>query len=220
MGEEAGDSYSTYLSENYDNLARENEWYGNELCFGLMYEFLEPGQALLDMGIGPGIGSRLYKQAGMTIHGLDIREDMLAECKRKGVADVLRRHDLNERLPYGDSTFDHVISIGVFHFFAGLEHLMSEANRVLKPGGRMAFTVGYAEPGIDGPRSQVVTGHTIFDHPDDYVLALADGLGLVELKRARFSGYADVSKSVLHTSRVFVFGKPEQGPEQRARGQP
>ena len=209
MGEEAENSYSTYLSEDYDDLARENEWYGNELCFGLMYEFLEPGQTLLDMGIGPGIGTRLYKMAGMTIHGLDIREDMLAQCKRRGVADVLRQHDLNERLFYDDRTFDHVISICVFHFFARLEHLMSEATRVLRPGGRLAFTVGYAEPGVSDPRPRVITGYTIYDHPDAYVLKLADGLGLVELKRARFSGYADETKKVLHTSRVFVFGKPD-----------
>jgi len=208
MGEDAEDSYSTYLSENYDDLARENEWYGNELCFGLMYEFVEPGQALLDMGIGPGIGSKLYKMAGMTIHGLDIREDMLAECKRRGVADVLKRHDLNERLPYDDRTFDHVISIGVFHFFEKLDHLISEAFRVLRSGGKLSFTVGYAGPGVSDPRPRVVTGHTIHDHPDAYVLRLAGEQGLVELKRARFSGYADGARTVLHTSRVFVFGKP------------
>ncbi len=34
----------------YDQRARENNWHGPDIIFGLAYEFVKPGDSVLDLG--------------------------------------------------------------------------------------------------------------------------------------------------------------------------
>ena len=45
----------------------------------------------------------------------------------------------SESMPFKDNTFDVVISNGVINLSPDKETLFREINRVLKPGGRLAF---------------------------------------------------------------------------------
>lgn len=51
--------------QEYDKRIKEYGWVGSEVAFGLAYEYTNPGQTILDVGIGTGLGSVLFHWAGM-----------------------------------------------------------------------------------------------------------------------------------------------------------
>jgi len=127
-------------ADTYDEEAATVNWRGPLLVFGLMADFLRPGQTILDIGIGTGLGSEPFSRAGLRVTGMDISDSMLAVCKKKGLATLLVQHDLTEfPYPFDDRSFDHVISTGVFQFFPDINTIFGEVARVLKDGGCFAF---------------------------------------------------------------------------------
>jgi len=114
----------------------------------MMYEFVKAGDALLDVGIGTGLGSVLFHKAGLEVSGFDHSRDMLEICGSKGFAANLVKHDLRTApFPYQDASFDHVISLGVLNFYSDLSQVFSEVSRLLRPGGVFGFTVEEQKPG-------------------------------------------------------------------------
>ena len=81
-------------ANEYDNQARATNWFGPEVVFGLAYEFVRPGDCLLDLGIGSGLSSILFHQAGLRVFGLDGSNEVLNVCKSKNFAEELKQHDL------------------------------------------------------------------------------------------------------------------------------
>ncbi len=105
-------------ANGYDDAALEIEWQGPSLVFGLMSGFIRPCQTILDIGIGTGLGSEPFFRAGLPVAGIDVSEEMLDTCRKKGCAACLLLHDLTVvPYPFGNGTFDYAISTGVFHFF-------------------------------------------------------------------------------------------------------
>ena len=103
-----------------------------------------PGQTLLDVAGGTGdISFRFLKRAGRghaTV--LDLTEPMLVEGRKRAEADQMS-DSLDwvvgdaMALPFADNTFDvYTISFGIRNVTRPAEAL-SEAYRVLKPGGRL-----------------------------------------------------------------------------------
>ncbi|MHC4942166.1 MAG: class I SAM-dependent DNA methyltransferase [Planctomycetota bacterium] len=135
----------------YDRHAAERGWHGHEILFGLMYEYIHPGEKLLDIGIGTGLSSLLFHGAGLLITGFDSSREMLKQCESKGIASKLLQHDLR-RVPYPFSadTFTHVISLAVLNFFADPSPVFEEAARIIKPKGIFGFTVEDKKPGQEG----------------------------------------------------------------------
>jgi|GEM_PF-5571654 len=68
----------------YDEEAEATGWFGPEVAFGLAYAHVHHGQSILDIGIGTGLGSALFKKAGLQVHGMDISPEMLEACRKKG----------------------------------------------------------------------------------------------------------------------------------------
>ena len=48
------------MVEAYDEEAEATGWLGPEVAFGLAYKYIQPGQSILDIGIGTGFGSILF----------------------------------------------------------------------------------------------------------------------------------------------------------------
>ncbi len=184
----------------YDQRARETNWFGPDVVFGLAYEYVEPGDSLLDLGIGSGLSSILFHKAGLRVYGLDGSGEMLEVCKSKGFAVELKQHDLRSMpLPYPTGFFDHVVSVAVLNSFRDLGPLFKETARIMKEGGVFAFTVEEQKCGQDDryeinrvnvsekPKSE--TAVTLFRHSRDYIAQLLDDSGFMLLKSLEFLAF-------------------------------
>lgn len=182
-------------ADEYDDLARQTESHSAEIIFGLAYEYIQPGQTLLDIGIGTGLSSNLFYQVGMDIYGLDNSPEMLNVCKNKDITVDLKLFDLNQGpLPYANEQFDHAISVGVFHFFQDLDSFFGEAKRIIKPGGTFSFTVIVSDDGISHEFNEEYQIN-VYGHNQEYLEDLITKYNFKLLKRIRFLIFKDVAKT-------------------------
>ncbi len=173
---------------DYDAQARANHWHA-EVIFGLCYEYIHPGERLLDMGIGTGPGAEPFVRAGLRVHGVDSSPEMLALCAAKGIAVDLKQHDLQVTpWPYPAGMFDHLIACGVLHFIADLGPVFREAGRLLRPGGTFAFTTKAPPAGMafgESYAEEVIQGTTLYLHPREHIARVAAGQGFEVVKEVR-----------------------------------
>jgi ubiquinone/menaquinone biosynthesis C-methylase UbiE len=100
---------------------------------------LFPGAKVIDAGCGPGYVAASAQLLGADVEGIDFSEGMVRQAKALfpqiafSVADV-------ENLPMQDETFDAVLSNIVLFHVTDPQRAMSEARRVLNPGGRFVFS--------------------------------------------------------------------------------
>src|SRR5512143_966474 len=135
-------------AQDYDEQARRTGWFGPEAAFGLVYQYTQPGESLLDVGIGSGLSSAPFHKAGLRIFGLDGSSEVLKVCAAKNLAVELQQHDLRDLpLPYPPQFVDHVVCIAVLNSFGDLAALFREFARLVRPGGILAFTVEEQKPG-------------------------------------------------------------------------
>src|SRR6266571_2862494 len=98
---------------------------------------LKPGAKVLDVGCGKGYllreFQRLLPEADLV--GFDISKHGLADA-HPGVKDNLFRYRAQDRYPFGDKSFDLVVSLGTFHNLKIFElaTTLSEVERVGKHG--------------------------------------------------------------------------------------
>jgi malonyl-CoA O-methyltransferase len=124
---------------SYDSVAELQRDVGQQLLSRLPVSFM-PGR-WLDMGCGTGyftraLGARFGEPAGVA---LDIAEGMLNHARPQGGAAHFIAGDA-ERLPLQSASCDLVYSSLAVQWCGDFASVLSEAYRVLKPGGLFAFT--------------------------------------------------------------------------------
>lgn len=103
-----------------------------------------PGLRLLDVACGPGFISGAAAARSVDVVGLDFSSAMVAEAARRHPSIAFREGDA-EHLPFADGTFDAVVmNFGLLHLERP-DVAIADAHRVLRPGGRYAYTI-WAEP--------------------------------------------------------------------------
>ena len=97
------------------------------------------GMHVLNVACGPGYASGAAAARGATTVGIDFSENMIV-LARKVFSELEFQIADAEDLPFADGSFDVVlINFGVLHF-PDPDKALAEAYRVLKSGGRLAFT--------------------------------------------------------------------------------
>jgi SAM-dependent methyltransferase len=102
--------------------------------------YLQRGQALLDNACGTGFVAGVAAERGATVIGADFSVAMITQARRLHPAITFEQGDA-EALPYADNSFDAVVVNFGMHHFPFPERAVSEVRRVLRVGGRTAFTV-------------------------------------------------------------------------------
>jgi SAM-dependent methyltransferase len=118
---------------------------------------LERDEVVLDLGSGAGTDSLVAAQMvgpQGQVTGLDMTPEMLAKAQaavaEMEAANVKFVQGEVEVLPFGDESFDVVISNGVIDLVPDKEAVFSEIHRVLRPGGRIQI----ADVTIQNPVSE------------------------------------------------------------------
>jgi len=105
---------------------------------------LEPGQRVLDVGCVPGAPARrLAREFGVEVLGITTSEVGVAAATARVAAAGLPgvrfevRDGTDNQLP--DASFDRVWIMESSHLMPNRQALLSEASRVLRPGGRLVW---------------------------------------------------------------------------------
>jgi SAM-dependent methyltransferase len=105
---------------------------------------LRQGVRLLDIATGPGYVATAAAARGARVVGIDFSAPMVARARELNRAIEFQEGDAEE-LSFPDAIFEAVVmNFGILHL-ARPERAMKQAARVLKPGGRFAFTA-WAKP--------------------------------------------------------------------------
>lgn len=134
------------------------------------------GSRVLDVGTGTGVAAAVAADRGAIVTGVDFSDAMLAVARREVPRAVFRSASADE-LPFEDGAFDAVVANGVLHHLARPGRALSEAFRVLRPGGRIACTVW-------GPMEQLEAFGLFF-------AAVSDHAGSAELPHGPLFGVTD-----------------------------
>lgn len=94
-------------------------------------------QSALDLGCGTGemIKQIMQSDNHKELYGIDLSEEMLSVAKGKLPDQVKLLLGDSESLPFPDNFFDVVYCNDSFHHYPAPQNVLSEVQRVLKPGG-------------------------------------------------------------------------------------
>jgi len=101
------------------------------------------GKAVLDIATGIGYGAHLLAAAGKArdVTGVDISEEALSTARERYQHPALSfRQIVPGRLPFGDASFDVVVSFETIEHTADPGLFLGELQRVLRPGGPLIIS--------------------------------------------------------------------------------
>lgn len=122
---------------------------------------IKPGAQLLDVGCGAGQLSLIAARAGARVTGCDIASNWLVQARRSAAAEglsVVFEEGDAEALPYGNGTFDAVVSLVGAMFAPRPERVAAALTRVCRPGGIIAMG-NWTGPGFVGQMFKTIAKH-------------------------------------------------------------
>uniref|UniRef100_UPI0037E721EC uncharacterized methyltransferase YdaC n=1 Tax=Semicossyphus pulcher TaxID=241346 RepID=UPI0037E721EC len=148
---------------------------------------IQPGDTVLELGHGPGLGlqsaAKLLTEPSGRLIGVDYSEymhKMASERIKELVASgkVILHHCDVAAMPLSDSTVDKVFHCNCYYFWPDLRKAAIEIHRVMKPGGLMVTTLRLSNVATLAAK-RVMPGENW--RPENYMAALRD------------SGFSDVT---------------------------
>lgn len=109
----------------------------------LLLSAVEPGERVLDLGCGAGRFVAALRDAGAEPVGVELAEAALERARGVAPGADLRLVEPDGSLPLEHASVDLVWCSEVLEHVADTAHLLLEARRVLRPGGRLLVTVPY-----------------------------------------------------------------------------
>jgi ubiquinone/menaquinone biosynthesis C-methylase UbiE len=131
------DRQATHYDTNWNSWSKETlDWLVENSDAG-------PTDQVLDVATGTGFTALAFAPLVHGAVGLDVSEGMLDEARKQALHSELPNVDFvegaAEDMPFDDATFDIVTCRIAAHHFVNIDSFASEANRVLKSGGRLVI---------------------------------------------------------------------------------
>jgi ubiquinone/menaquinone biosynthesis C-methylase UbiE len=178
---------------------------------------LQPGEVVLDLGSGGGIDVFLAaRKVGPTgfVYGVDMTPKMLDLARRNlakmGVSNVEFRQGDIEAIPVADASVDVLISNCVINLSPDKPQVLREAFRVLKPGGRIAFS----DIVVDGDLTDLPVSEAQIRAGLSWAGCIAGALTVDQFRTyLADAGFADISVDVRHRYSTDEFRPYADGPD-------
>ncbi|MCU0861053.1 MAG: class I SAM-dependent methyltransferase [Methanomassiliicoccales archaeon] len=120
------------------------------------------GLALSGEGLDVGMGTGAFTRHLDNVVGVDISRAMLLKSLPYGIRCAQASA---ERLPFKDGSFGYVLMVTVLCFLEGPQGAISEARRVLRPGGRLAIcSIARGSPWGERYELKARSGHALYSH--------------------------------------------------------
>ena len=150
------------VAEHYNRISRYYDGFGFSFLKRLfefrlyveMRNYLESGDAVLDIACGSGNMSFELATKFKRVYGIDISKGMLNRAKLKMKTAEAKNSRIGfiygdgETLPFKDNSFDAVTCILAIEHFPDTERVISEMKRVLKDGGILVFNLLELRDGV------------------------------------------------------------------------
>lgn len=186
---------ATWIAGDFGEIAKSYARGAEEFIRGLN---LQPGMRVLDVACGTGNLAVPAARLGAVVIGVDIAPNLIeqarATAKREGLAVQFDEGDA-ENLPYGDASFDAVVTMFGAMFAPRPELTAAELKRVCRPGGFIAMA-NWTPTGFIGQMFKIVASHV----PPPPNMPSPVLWGSEEVVRERLGD----GTSDLHTSREIV----------------
>ncbi len=124
------------IAPTYDRRFADNQPRGTGTVLLTLAQDLH-AQRLLEVGCGTGHWLALLQSATPHLFGLDLSAGMLGQARRRdGNLSLVRGRA--DQLPFPDTSFDLVYCVNAIHHFENQSTFITEAKRLLRPGGALA----------------------------------------------------------------------------------
>jgi SAM-dependent methyltransferase len=158
LGELKSQLRKTWMTGDYGRFSRYMERDAEAFYHRL---HIKPGAQLLDVACGAGQLSLIAARAGTRVTGCDIASNWLVQARRNAAAEgltiVFEEGDA-EALPYGDATFDAVVSLIGAMFAPCPDLVAAELARACRPGGLIGMA-NWTAAGFVGQMFKTIAKH-------------------------------------------------------------
>jgi ubiquinone/menaquinone biosynthesis C-methylase UbiE len=131
----SGETDYARIAPRYDQRYRVVDYHGIEEA---LLAFVEPANEVdvLEVGCGTGHWLRFLGRGRGRRAGIDPSLEMLSRGRGTAIGPLLVGARA-EALPWADESFDRLFCINALHHFRNKTRFLTEAHRVLRPGGRL-----------------------------------------------------------------------------------
>ena len=137
--------YETYWATGKKTFSGSNQGYAQNFRNWMAKELrdLPPLSHVLEVGCGDASFTKELIRYSPDVTAIDISAQQIAENRRRFAGITFLQHDVAERFPFQDNSFEAIWCSEVLEHLFDPAFALREMHRIMKPGGRLLVTVPY-----------------------------------------------------------------------------